>query len=478
MKIFSKYILLIGFIFAISACDSELALEPEQSLSPEVAFSNKAGAQAALFGAYSATQSLDAFGGLAIAINEYMADNVRFVGSFPTLQEINNYVTIASNGSIQTMWAAHYFAVLSANAVIDNIPKVVDSGFSDTERKQYVAEAKFIRALTYLQLVTLWGQPYQVNNGNTPGVPLLLKAGALTGDIVKPARNTVAEVYAQIEKDLNEALPDVVSNFSAADQTRGRATKGAVNALLSRVSLYKGDWAKTIQYADAILVGNNLYALAGDFSFYDANTSEDIFAIQMTSTDNSRTGSGGLGGYFLPASRGGRGDAPMAASIITAYGTGDKRFTSLSFNGTDATTVASTFSNKYKDGTTNADNAPVLRVTEMVLNKAEALVKSTNTVNADAITLVNRLRTRAGLAPFDAAQFADASALTTAILNERRLELAFEGHRRLDLLRNGLPLRTAGAGVGISKAGDPKVILPIPTREIDLGAALPQNTGY
>ena len=114
----------------------------------------------------------------------------------------------------------------------------------------------------------------------------------------------------------------------------------------------------------------------------------------------------------------------------------------------------------------------------MVLNKAEALVKSTNTVNADAITLVNRLRTRAGLAPFDAAQFADASALTTAILNERRLELAFEGHRRLDLLRNGLPLRTAGAGVGISKAGDPKVILPIPTREIDLGAALPQNTGY
>jgi hypothetical protein len=478
MKIFAKYITLIGLFFAISACDSELALQPEQSLSPEVAFSNKAGAQAALFGAYSATQSLDAFGGLAIAINEYMADNVRFVGSFPTLQEINNYVTIASNGSIQTMWAAHYFAVLSANAVIDNIPKVVDPGFSDTERKQFVAEAKFIRALTYLQLVTLWGQPYQVSNGNTPGVPLLLKAGALTGDIVKPARNTVAEVYAQIEKDLNEALPDVVSNFSAADQTRGRATKGAVNALLSRVSLYKGDWAKTIQYADAILVGNNLYALAGDFSFYDANTSEDIFAIQMTSTDNSRTGSGGLGGYFLPASRGGRGDAPMAANIIAAYGTGDKRFTSLSFNGTDATTVASTFSNKYKDGTTNADNAPVLRVTEMLLNKAEALVKSTNTVNADAITLVNRLRTRAGLAPFDAAQFADASALTTAILNERRLELAFEGHRRLDLLRNGLPLRTAGAGLGISKAGDPKVILPIPTREIDLGAALPQNTGY
>lgn len=478
MKIFAKYMSLIALFFAFSACDSELAIEPEQSLSPEVTFSNEAGAQAALLGAYSATQSLDVYGGLSFVISEYMTDNVRFVGSFPTLQEINNYVTIASNTNVQGMWAAHYFAILAANAVIDNVPGVVDPGFTDAERKQFIAEAKFIRALTYLQLVNLWGQPYQVNNGNTPGVPLVLSGGALVGEIVKPARNTVAEVYTQIEKDLTEALPDVVNNFAVADQTRGRATKGGVNALLSRVSLYKGDWAKTIQYADAILNGNSVYALASDFTFYDANTSEDIFTIQMTSTDNSRTGAGGLGGYYLPAARGGRGDAPMSASIIAAYGTGDKRLTSLSFTGTDATTVSSTFTNKYKDGTTNADNAPILRVTEILLNKAEALVKSTNSVNADAITLVNRLRTRAGLTPFEAAQFADANALITAILNERRLELAFEGHRRMDLLRNGLPLRTSGATGPISKPGDPKVILPIPTREIDLGAALPQNTGY
>lgn len=478
MKIISKYMLLFGLFAAISACDSELDIEPEQSLSPEVTFTNEAGAQAALLGAYSALQDLDAFGGLAITINEYMADNVRFVGSFPTLQEVNNYVTIASNVNVQGMWQDHYYAILSANAVIDNIPGVVDPGFTDAERKQFIGEAKFVRALTYFQLVTLWGQPYQVSNGNTPGVPLILTAGALKGEIVKPARNTVAEVYAQIEKDLTEALPDVLATFTAADQMRGRATKGAVNGLLSRVSLYKNDWAKTIQYADAILVGNSNYALANDFTFYDANTSEDIFAVQMSATDNSRTGSGGLSGYFLTAARGGRGDAPMSASIIAAYGTTDKRFTTLSFTGVDATTVSSTFTNKYKDGATNADNAPILRVTEMVLNKAEALVKSTNTVNAEAITLVNRLRTRAGLPLFEAAQFADAAALLTAILNERRLELAFEGHRRMDLLRNGLPLRTTGAGAGASSAGSPKVILPIPTREIDLGAALPQNTGY
>ena len=129
------------------------------------------------------------------------------------------------------MWAAHYFAILAANAVIDNIPAVVDPGFTDAERKQLIGEAKFIRALTYFQMVNLWGQPYQVSNGNTPGVPLILTAGALVGDIVKPARNTVAEVYAQVEKDLKEALPELLNNFAAAAQTRGRATKAAVNRL-------------------------------------------------------------------------------------------------------------------------------------------------------------------------------------------------------------------------------------------------------
>jgi starch-binding outer membrane protein, SusD/RagB family len=91
---------------------------------------------------------------------------------------------------------------------------------------------------------------------------------------------------------------------------------------------------------------------------------------------------------------------------------------------------------------------------------------------------MNRLRTRAGLPAFEASQFADAAAFLTAILNERRLELAFEGHRRMDLLRNGLPLRTTGAGASVSRPGDPKVVLPIPTREIDLGSSLPQNPGY
>lgn len=234
---------------------------------------------------------------------------------------------------------------------------------------------------------------------------------------------------------------------------------------------------KTIQNADIILANKALYALAADYTFYDGNTTEDIFSVQMTATDNGQGGGWSL--YYLPANRGGRGDAPISADLLAAYDQMiDKRFTTLTFKGTDAAGNPATFSNKFKEGVTDSDNGPIMRVTEVYLNKAEALVKSTNTVNADAILLLNPLLLRAGLPAVAAADFADANALLNRILLERRKELAFEGHRRMDLLRNGLPLRTTGTGAATSKPGDPKVVLPIPQRDIDLGASLPQNPGY
>ncbi len=474
-----KYIFLLPLLVVFTACEDLLELEPEQSLSVSASFENEKTTFASLIGVYSAAQDFDVLGSITAVIADYQSDNVRFVGSFPTLQEINNYVTIASNGSVRSIWRDHYAAILGANAVIANVSNVEDPGFTDAERKQFIAEAKFMRGLLYFNLVNLFGQPFTVSNGTTPGVPIVLTPDIFEGKQVLPSRNTVAEVYAQIEKDFTEALPDVPEKYATADQTRGRATKGAVNGLLSRLYLYKGDWAKAVQNADVILANKASYALAADYTFYDANTSEDVFSIQMTTTDNSRTGAGGWSNYHLPAARGGRGDVTYSADLLAAYDqVNDKRFTTLNFKGKDAAGNDATFTNKYKDGVTSTDNSPIMRVTEVYLNKAEALVKSTNSVNADAILLLNPLILRAGLPAVAAADFADANALLNRILLERRKELAFEGHRRMDLLRNGLPLRTIGAGAGASNAGSPKVVLPIPQRDIDLGASLPQNPGY
>ena len=469
-----KYILLPFLFLGIFACDEDLEIEPEQSLSTSAAFSDENTAFASLIGVYGVAQDIDVFGSRTAMISEYWADNVRFVGSFPTLQEINNYVTISTNGTVRGIWEEHYVAILAANAVIANMPGVDDPGLSEAERAQYIAEAKFMRGLFYFNLVTMFAQPYNVSNGGTDGVPLVLEPNILEGEALLPGRNSVAEVYDQIERDLTEALPDLPESYGSADQTRGRATKGAANGFLARLNLYKGNWAEVISFSDAVLNNTSLYALAPDYGFWDGNTSEDVFSIQNSSVDPS---SWDL--YYLPADRGGRGDAPYSDDLLAAFDQdNDLRFTTLTFAATDAAGNDAIFPNKFPDGIGGGDNAPMMRTTEVVLNKAEALVQSTKTVNQEAIDLINPLLERAGLPTVSAGDFANSDELLSRILLERRKELCFEGHRRMDLLRNNLPLRTTGAGEGISSPGDPLVVLPIPQRDIDLGSSLPQNPGY
>ncbi|MEZ4951261.1 MAG: RagB/SusD family nutrient uptake outer membrane protein [Saprospiraceae bacterium] len=462
------YLIVFSMALFVVSCEDALEIEPEQELSIDAAFSDEATTMASLMGAYSRCQDLEVFGALPQVIAEYQADNVNFIGTFPTLQDINQYVTLSSNTSIEAIFRDNYRAILAANAVIQNAPGVDDPGFSDEEKAQVVAEAKFVRAMVYFNLLNMFAQPYNVNNGGEEGVALVLEPDVLNGVTNFPARSTVAECYAQIEKDLTEALPNL-----PADGTRIRATQGAANALLSRLYLYKGDNGNAASRAQMV-IGNAFYAAATDYNFYDNETPEAVFSLDMSPTDNSRTGTGGWASYFRPAEEGARGDAPLSADLIAAFDPADKRLTDLTSVGANG----ETYSLKYDDPVTNSDNSPLIRISEMHLNAAEALTKSTNAVTQDILDLVNPLRQRAGLADWTTGDFADANELLTAILDERRKELNCEGHRKMDLLRNGMPLRTSGFGAGISSPGDDLVVLPIPQREIDLGSSLPQNPGY
>jgi len=479
---FYKLSLILLLICSFTACKKELAIEPEQSLSDQTVFTSRAGAQAAVFGIYSTAQVLEVFGGLPLIIGDYQADNTLFVGSFPTLREINEFTTLSTNVSIAPIWQDHYRVILRANSIIDRVPGITEAGFTDLQKKQMVAEAKFMRALTYFQLVNLFAQPYNCSMGSNLGVPLVLKEFA--GEIEFPARSTVNEVHLQIKKDLDEALVDLPSTYAAAADTRGRATKGAARGLLSRLHLYRGEWTEAAARANEVITATPTYVLAANYAFYDANSAEDVFTIQMTTTDNSRTGAGGLAGYHRPAAQGGRGDAAFTTELVNAYleEPGDRRL------GISDSAVASDgprrrFTLKYIDARTNADNAPIIRVTEMYLNRAEALAEKDG-INQISIDLINALRTRAGLPNWTLATFSTKQQFVDGILNERRKELAFEGHRRMDLLRKGKPLRTSGPTAAISKpcdpTGSPKVILPIPQREIDINTGLKgqQNPGY
>ena len=140
--------------------------------------------------------------------------------------------------------------------------------------------------------------------------------------------------------------------------------------------------------------------------------------------------------------------------------------------GTAADGLSKTFTTKFPDAVTNADNSPVIRITEVYLTLAEALAQSSATPSAEAITIVNYFRNRAGLLPVAPLT---KQATIDAVLLERRKELAFEGFRRMDMLRYKQNLRP---GVAAAAFGANKTILPIPQRELDQNPSLVPNPGF
>lgn len=469
--------LIVVFAFAFMACEDEITLSPQQDLDVSGAFLNEASTQATLMGVYSSCQPLEMYGGMPQIISDFMADNSAFVGSFPTFQEIRDFNTISTNGNISGVWQQHYRVITRANDVIANVPTVADVGFTDAERAQFIAEAKFLRALAHFQLVNLFAHPFQLSNGTNLGIPVITEP--FKGEVEFPSRNTVNEVHAQIEQDLTEAIPSLPETYATAIFTRGRATSGAARALLSRLYLYRGEWADAASNAKSVLDAAAIYAPAPDYSFYASkNSTEDVFTIQNTSNDNARTGTGGWASWHRPAAEGGRGDVKFSPELTTAYEeeAGDLRY-DLSSTGTGADNLPALFTTKWSEAVTNEDNAPVIRTTEVVLNYVEAKAEADNAVSQELIDWMNVLRNRAGLADWTLGTFASKDAFVTAVLNERRKELAFEGHRRMDLLRRGQDLRVGNPAAAF---GADKTILPIPQREIDNnpGLAGQQNQGY
>jgi starch-binding outer membrane protein, SusD/RagB family len=452
-------------IFIFTSCDDELNLAPEDQLTLPVSFSNEQTALGVLNGAYSAAQQDDVLNGTPQAISDWMADNVDFVGSFPTFQEISEFDQLSDNTSIFAIWDDNYETIGATNLVIKFIPLVEDENFTDEERSTAVAEAKFLRALIYFNMANLFGQPYSVDGGSSLSVPLITEP--FEGEVDFPSRATLEEVYSQVESDLMDA------EAVLSDGNNTRANKGAAQALLSRLYLYKGEYAKAADYANRV-IQSPAYALASNYEFYDTLSSEFVFTLVNTSADGQDSGQG-FSGLYNPAPDG-RGDAPFTDNLIAAYGgesTADKRFTELTQIGNDAEGNERYFTSKYPDGITNSDNAPVIRITEMYLTRAEANFREGTAVGDTPLNDINKLRARAGLAPLASIDSVD------QILAERRLELAFEGHRRMDLLRVLKPLRRAGMPfVERSNPGDDKTIFPIPNREIDLNDNLVQNPGY
>lgn len=446
---------------ALVGCQDELELLPEQELPTEIIFSSVSTTEGALSGMYSTAQALDFYGSLPQLINDYMGMTVTFVGTFPTLQEISNFAAISTNSNIQAIWATHYSVILQANAIIANVPTV--PGISEEQIAQFTGEAQFMRALAYFQLANLFSQPFQVSAGSNLCVPLVLDE--FTGEITYPSRASLNDVHAQIEADLQAAINLLPQEYATAEETLGRATQGASYALLSRLYLYRDENALAASTAQQAI----------DLGLYGLTSTTDVFTIVNSAIDNGRTGSGGWASYYNPAALGGRGDAPYSEAIIALFEEEptDARF-AAKISGVAADGLTHFFTTKYPDAVNNSDNSPVLRTAELYLNRAEALAKASTAVDAEAVTVLNNIRAKSGLGALTPTTRTE---LIDAVITERIKELAFEGHNRMDLLRNGRNLRTNNAAAVF---GGPKTILPIPQREIDINPSLQgqQNASY
>lgn len=439
----------------------------------------------ALSSVYAALQ----YGGMYYSsmhiIGDLRSDNTEITdpAAGADMQAVDMFTNNAVNSISSNTWNGHYQGIQSANIVINKIDAV---NMDLALKARYKAEAQFLRALMYFNLVRIYGD-----------VPLVVDIINNPQDGYKYGRETTAKVYEQIIADLKAAEQNLPFEYTTADI--GRATKGAAMSLLGKVYLTQQNWPLAAQKLKEVIdaAAQTKYQLvasyANIFGAANENNRESIFEVQF------RKGATGEGSpytnQFAPIGSGTAvvsignplGQNIPTANMSNAYEAGDLRKAASMRNSyvLGANTVNHNYTIKYAGvPAANLDsdnNWIVMRYADVLLMYAEALNEQGYVADGPAFTYLNLLRTRAGLASKTssnanaALQVADQAAFRLAVEQERRVELAFEGHRWFDLVRTGRALAVLGA----SGMQAHHVLFPVPQSQIDINPALiKQNTGY
>ncbi|WP_263821323.1 RagB/SusD family nutrient uptake outer membrane protein [Salinibacter sp.] len=469
-------------LLGLTACDQTIDKDPEQSLPIGQVFQDVAGAQSALTGAYSGLQANGVYGGFQVMAGDFTADIANFDGSFTTWQQAAAFNVSSTHGPTENIWDDHYDVINRANLIIENVPNL--EGADQSQIDDLVGQAKFVRALSYFNLVRWFAQPYEPGTSNDQAGVILQTDGVQSTDPdFNQPRASVGEIYEQIRTDLEDAI----SRLDVKAE-RIRAGQAVANALLAKVSLYQGRYDEARNRADAVITNPN-FELSEDPTVPYANESnpEIVFSTSFSSIDNSGTNDF-MSSFYLPSDFGGRGDITANSQFLSGAESGDRRATPSSGLGlspdnpgpaikgnnllyayADGGGTSAAWTNKWTNPNFG-DDMPVLRVAEMYLIRAEGRVRGSGSAS-DARADVNAIRNRAGLS--NVSSSLSGQDLIDEIIRQRRYELAFEGDRRHDLQRLGRPITSSG---GTVQPGASQRILPIPAREIEVNDALDQNS--
>lgn len=453
MKKISIYLLASGFIWLASGCDKKLELTNPQAIDANDAFTTDAKVKKVLVGNYATMGGTAVFGGDMIWMSELMGSNgdLNWVGTFPEPRQIWGKTTLTNNRYVYSSYSGAYSVIFTANNILANLGVVLAA-----DRDRVKAEALFQRAMAYFELVKFYGEkPWFAGSATTlKGVPLITTAGpsAPQDPFYQAPRASVDDVYKQIIQDLTTAetgLPDYNDVY---------ANKSAAALALSRVYLQQDKYTEARDAANRAITS----AVAGGYgletNFEDAfntngeESSEDLLSVQITDqagTNNCHT-------FFSTSTYGARdGDIEVTDAHMLKYSAGDLRKDLFFFEN------GAWHCGKWRDVN---KNVKLLRLAEAYLTRAECNQRLSTTVGATPADDINLIRNRAGLGNIAAPTLAQ-------ILNERELELAFEGQGLWDAKR----LRQTVDG---KNWDDPKLTLPIPQAERNINPNLAQNPGY
>lgn len=488
---FSKTLLFITLL-ALSGCQDFLEKLPQGNLT-QASFPKSANdALLATNAVYNTLRESNFNSGL-FPIMDIMSDDAN-KGSNPgdqqnTIGPFDTFNHVKTEGAILRWWNTLYLGVKRANVVIENVPGI---DMDATLRDRYIAEAKFLRALFYFDLVRAWG-----------GVPIVTSTVPQVID-----RATKNEVYAFIEQDLLYAIDILPEKSDYSNNDLGRATRGAAKAILAKVYLYQDKFTEAASYAEEV-INSAQYELEQDFDNANSQAGEhgvesvfEVSAFRNEGIENGGNQYANVQGVRGSPNRGWGFNRPTL-NLRNAFENSDPRLQStviflgevldgLTIAGDPATPDASVDEHGQPELEcynqkvwTPGDNVPaqfghnrrIIRFAEILLIAAEALNKNDNP--ALALVYLNQVRTRAregNNAILPNITETNKALLHDLIIQERRVELALEGNRFWDLVRTNKAATVLGPLGFVSGKHE---LLPIPQTEVDLTQnQLAQNPGW
>lgn len=452
MKNYKNICVALLLFTGLTSCKKQLEIDTKQAIDASEALKTTADVQNTLIGAYTVLATGDLYGTNLVLVPDLYAgkDYLDWTGTFTTYRNIANARIQSSSVDATRTWTSAYRAINIANIVLSAL-NVVDN--TDT-RTVIEGKALFIRGIMQFELVRLYAQPYDATGTNTGlGVPIMTKPVKTIDDVITSTpRNTITEVYTAAENDLKLAITKLASVKDVY----------AAKAFLARLYLQQGKYVLARDLSNDIITNSSYSLITNSLEapFRTKNSNEGIFEIQQNEQSNAGTSNDGLATFYASYKNStggdvGRGDIQVSDDFYDSFETGDKRQTEMIYDGTYGWATKKWYG--------YYDNIPVCRITEQYLIRAECNFRLGTSIGATPASDINTLRNRAGLG--------NVTPTLTIILNEREKELDYEGFRLHDYKRTK---RSIGGFV----YNDPKLVFPIPDREISANKALVQNPGY